>query len=497
MNTFPVVQKDGYKADHRSQYPDKTQLVYSNFTPRGVKYMLTVPSVDDKIVVFGLQYFCKWYLMDQWKTEFFDKPKDEVLKKYKRRIDNYLGEGAITYDHISDLHDLGFLPIKIKALPEGSVVNARVPVLTIENTLDKFFWVTNFFETVMSCMLWKPSTSATTARKYRLLLNEWAEKTGGDMDFVQFQGHDFSMRGMAGIQDAQMSGAGHLLSFTGTDTIPAIDFLEDYYNANVESELVGVGVAATEHSVMCMGGMLDEIGTFKRLITEIYPTGIISIVSDTWDYWKVLTEYLPELKDVIMNRSGGPVGDKVVIRPDSGDPADIICGTMTQGGTTPEERGSIELLWDTFGGEINAKGYKVLDPHIGLIYGDSITLERANDICDRLMKRGFASTNVVFGIGSFTYEYVTRDSLGWAMKATAGTIDGTDVEIFKDPKTDDGLKKSAKGFMVIEKDENGEFILVDQVTKVETDGGYFEDVFVDGKLVKDQSLSEIRQLLWS
>lgn len=497
MNTFPVTQKDGYKADHRSQYPKGTQLVYSNFTPRSVKYMLTIPAVDDKIVVFGLQYFCKWYLMEQWKINFFDKPKDEVLKKYKRRINNYLGEGAITFDHIADLHDLGFLPIRIKALPEGAVVNARIPVLTIENTLDKFFWLTNFFETVMSCMLWKPSTSATTARKYRTLLNDWAERTGGDKDFVQFQGHDFGMRGMAGLQDAQMSGAGHLLSFTGTDTIPAIDFLEDYYNADSDKELVGCSVPATEHSVMCMGGMDDELETFKNLITNTYPNGVISIVSDTWDYWAVLTDFLPKLKDVIMARTGGVVGDKVVIRPDSGDPADIICGVMALGGNTPQEKGSIELLWETFGGTINDKGYKVLDPHIGLIYGDSITLERANDICKRLKVRGFASTNVVFGIGSFTYEYVTRDSLGWAMKATAGTINGNDVEIFKDPKTDDGMKKSAKGFMMIEQDENGEYVLKDQVHRFDTELGCLEDVFVDGDLVRDESLSEIRDRLWN
>ena len=497
MNTIPLNQKDGYKTSHRAQYPKGTEMVYSNFTPRSVGYMLTQPDLDDKIVVFGIQYFVKWYLMEQWQKGFFDLPKDEVLKKYKRRINNYLGEGAITFDHIEALHDLGYLPLRLKALPEGSVVNSRVPVLTIENTDPEFFWLTNFLETVMSCMLWKPSTSATTARKYRMILEKWCAMTGGDPTFIGIQGHDFSMRGMAGIQDAQMSGAGHLLSFVGTDTIPAIDFLEDYYNADSDKELIGCSVPATEHSVMCMGGMDDEIGTFKRLITETYPNGIVSIVSDTWDYWKVITEFLPELKDDIMNRSGGALGDKVVIRPDSGDPADIICGTEALfNGITPEEKGSIQCLWETFGGTINESGYKVLDPHIGLIYGDSITLERANDICERLYMKGFASTNVVFGIGSFTYEYVTRDSLGWAMKATAGTINGKDVEIFKDPKTDDGIKKSAKGFMLATKNEDGEYVLEDQVHKFDTELGCYEDVFVDGELMRDESLSEIRERLW-
>ena len=483
MNINPITSKDGYKVGHKDQYPKGTELVYSNFTPRTTKYMLSNENVDDKIVFFGLQYFVKWYLMEEWNTKFFNKPKEEVVSRYKRRIDNYLG-GDIDCKHIEDLHDLGYLPIKIKALQEGSTVNALIPVVTIENTNDKFFWLPNFFETIMSCMLWKPCTSATTARKYRMLLDGWCEKTGGNKDFVNFQGHDFSMRGMAGIQDAMMSGAGHLLSFVGSDTIPAIDLLEDYYNANSDKELIGCSVSATEHSVMCMGGKEDEISTFKRLINETYPTGIVSIVSDTWDYWQVITEFLPKLKENILTREG-----KVVIRPDSGDPVDIICGI---GGDSTEGKGSIELLWDTFGGTVNDKGYKELDAHIGLIYGDSITLERANEICRKLELKGFASTNVVFGIGSFTYEYVTRDSLGFAMKATAGKVNGKTIEVFKDPKTDDGMKKSAKGFLkVVEKD--GEYILLDQ--QEDSEGGCLEEVFIDGKLIKDTTLTEIKNKL--
>ncbi len=489
-----VTAKDGYKADHRSQYPQNTEQVYSNFTPRTTKYMLTVPSSDDKIVCFGLQYFIKWYLIEQWNESFFNKPKEEVLKKYKRRINNYLGPDAITFDHIEALHDLGYLPIELRALPEGSVINAQIPMVTITNTLEEFFWLPNFFETIMSCMLWQGSTSATMARKYRILLDSWADRTGGSKDFVMFQGHDFSMRGMPGLQAAMMSGAGHLTSFAGTDTIPAIDFVEDYYNADSDKELVGANVAATEHSVMCMGSKGGEIDTFKRLITETYPSGIVSIVSDTWDYWKVVTEFLPKLKDIIMARTGGAFGDKVTIRPDSGDPADIICGTnIMPTGDTPQEKGSIQCLWDTFGGTVNEEGYKILDPHIGLIYGDSITLERANDICRRLELKGFASTNVVFGIGSFTYQYVTRDSLGFAMKATAGKIAGETVEIFKDPKTDDGMKKSAKGFLRVDKTPEGDFELTDQVTEEHSQGGALVPVFKDGKLLVDDTLDNIRK----
>ena len=495
MITNPLTLKDGYKTDHRSQYPQHTQEVYSNFTPRSTRYAAKSERGDDKIVLFGLQYFIKECLIKQWNAEFFQRSSDEVLDVYKRRINTYLGP-IVEFTHIKDLHDLGHLPIEIKALPEGSSVNAGVPLLTIRNTDPRFFWLTNYLETVMSCMLWKPCTSATIARKYRATLDYWCEKTGGSPDFVPFQGHDFSFRGMSGLQDAQMSGAGHLLSFVGTDTIPAIDFLEEYYKADCEQELIGCSVPATEHSVMCMGGKGDEIGTFKRLINDIYPKGIISIVSDTWDFWKVMTEYLPVLKGDIMARDG-----KVVIRPDSGDPVDIICGRLNAEARNaeewgkdlgPEMKGAIEVLWDTFGGTTNDKGFKELDPHIGLIYGDSITLDRADQICQRLHDKGFASTNIVLGIGSYTYEYVTRDTYGFAMKATAGVVNGDVREIFKDPKTDDGSKKSAKGYLSVT-EVDGEFVLSDQSDPEQED--LMKTVFKDGYLLIDYSLSEIRDLV--
>jgi nicotinamide phosphoribosyltransferase len=290
---------------------------------------------------------------------------------------------------------------------------------------------------------------------------------------------------MAGIEAAIMSSAGHLLSFSGTDTLPAIDFLEEYYGADSDTELVGGSVAATEHSVMCMGTTEGEYETFKRLICEIYPKGIVSIVSDTWDLWKVLTVYLPQLKSEIISREG-----KVVIRPDSGDPANILCGNPS-GKTETERKGVVELLWDEFGGSINEKGYKELIPQIGAIYGDSITLARANDICERLAEKGFASTNVVLGIGSYTYQYNTRDNFGFAMKATYGEVNGEGRAIFKDPITDDGTKKSAKGLMKITL-ENGTYQLHDEVSWEEEQTGELKEVFRDGKLTHTTTLAEIR-----
>ncbi|MFP9116986.1 nicotinate phosphoribosyltransferase [Flavobacterium sp. RNTU_13] len=476
----PLLLTDGYKTDHRRQYPDNTTLVYSNWTPRKSR----IEGIDE-VVFFGLQYFIKKYIIEEFERGFFSQPKEQVVARYARRINNYLGENNVGTAHIEALHDLGYIPMVFKALPEGTAVPMRVPMFTMYNTLPDFFWLTNYFETLLSAVVWLPCTSATLAKRYRTLLDAYAAETSSVPEFVSWQGHDFSMRGMGGIDAAVTSAAAHLLSFTGTDTIPAIDFLEEYYNANSDTELVGGSVAATEHSVMCMGTTEGEFETFKRLICDIYPKGNVSIVSDTWDLWKVLTDYLPRLKDTIAARDG-----KVVIRPDSGDPVDILCGNPN-GTTEAERKGVVELLWDTFGGSTNSKGYKELIPQIGAIYGDSINVDRATRICERLKQKGFASTNVVLGIGSYTYQYNTRDTFGFAMKATYGEVNGEGREIFKDPVTDDGTKKSAKGLIKIVK-ENNTYTLVDQVSWDEENTGELKEVFRDGKLLIDQSLAEIR-----
>lgn len=476
---------DGYKVDHRKQYPENTTLVYSNWTPRKSRM-----DEIDGVVFFGLQYFIKKYLMEDFNENFFRRSKEDVVNEYRRRISAYLGPDAITYEHVEALHDLGYLPIEIKALPEGIVVPFRIPMFTIKNTIPEFFWITNFLETILSCIIWMPCTSATIAFQYRKKLNHYAALTGGDIEFVNWQGHDFSFRGMAGLEAAMMSGAGHLLSFTGTDTIPAIDFLEKYYAADATQELIGGSVPATEHSVMCMGTKHSEIETFRRLIQDVYPSGIVSIVSDTWDYWQVITDYVPKLKPLILARNG-----KVVIRPDSGDPVKIICGDPDAEIGSPEYKGSVECLWETFGGSISSTGFKILDTHIGLIYGDSITLERCEQICRRLYEKGFASTNVVFGIGSYTYQYTTRDTFGFAMKATYGEVSGEGREIFKSPKTDDGTKKSAKGLIKIEGVNNQITGMVDSVSPEAENEGMLKTVYKDGKLLKENTLSEIRSLL--
>lgn len=512
MKLFAPLLVDGYKTGHKDQYPENARVVFSNMTPRGSRTGLS------SVIFFGLQYFLKEYVIKNWNDSFFSQPIESVVKKYSRRLNGYLGPNGIGDKHIRDLHALGYLPLEFWALPEGSEVPLRVPVYVVFNTRPDvmpeavFAWITNAIETIASTTIWLPTTSATTARAYRKLLNEWANKTNPEMiDFVQWQGHDFSYRGHGSNESAITSAAGHLLSFTGTDTVPVIDFLEEYYNANSDNELVGGSVAATEHSVMCMGGLEDEVETFRRLIEDIYPTGLVSIVSDTWDFWNVVDPsngICVQLKEKIMAREG-----KVVIRPDSGDPVKIVTGYMhdeikfdscgdardRKTGkllTDLEVKGMITCLYEIFGGTETSTGYIQLDPHIGAIYGDSITLDRAAQICERLEQKGFASTNIVLGIGSYTYQYVTRDTYGFAVKSTYGeVIDDNGVtrgiEIFKDPKTDDGLKKSAKGLTAVF-EQDGTFVLKDQATWDEVRNCAFVQVFADGKLTKDWTLAEIR-----
>jgi len=505
-----LTDTDAYKLGHIHMYPEGTEYVLSNFTDRGSR----LPDVTHT-VHFGLQAFLKDWLEQEW-AQFFQSEEEIVVALYEEFTTSILGPNNIGTDHIRALHRLGYLPLRFRSLPEGALVPLRVPKFTVENTHPDFFWLTNYIETALSAAIWQPATSATIAHRFRKLLDSWALKTTGSTEGVQWQGHDFSFRGMAGIFAAAASGAGHALSFTGSDNLNVINFVDDFYGP-AEGLIVG-SVPASEHSVATAFGPSDEKGYFLRLL-EQNPTGILSAVSDSYDLFNVLTNVLPEIKDQIMARDG-----KLVIRPDSGDPVDILTGTLTlnehqlgnsrnnqkqfdllrfntledQGGVlTPTQKGTVELLWDVFGGTINEQGYKVLDPHIGVIYGDSITYDRALAIFQRLEAKGFASTNVVFGVGSFTYQYQTRDTFKSAMKATWVQVNGEGIDIYKDPKTDDGTKKSARGRITVAQ-KNGEYELWDGRLGSEFEGSevdFLQTVWEDGHFVKEYTFAEIRERL--
>lgn len=484
MNTTPIyLNADFYKLSHREQYPKGTTTVYSTLTPRSNKF---APWAD-RVVFFGLQYFVKEYLINRFNTEFFNVAWEDIEETYTSFLENTLGKKPET-SHLKELHSLGYLPLEIKSVSEGTRVGMRTPCVTIENTLPQFFWLTNFIETILSTTIWQPTTSATLAYEYKKILDKYAKKTEDNSEYTKFQGHDFSMRGMSSEQTAMTSGMGHLTSFVGSDTIPAIFGANKYYSANLDYS-TGTSIPATEHSVMCSYGETNELELFEHLITNVYPSGLFSVVSDTWDFWNVVGEYLPKLKDKILSRDG-----KVVIRPDSGDPVKIIIGD-SESSDKLAHKGLIECLWDIFGGTVNAKGYKILNSKIGAIYGDSITLERAEAILEGLEKKGFAASNIVFGIGSFSYQYHTRDTFGLAVKATYAIVDGEERLLFKDPKTDDGTKRSQRGRVSVKVENNETVSWKDGLLKGQDTDSDLETIFLNGELVRHQTLEEIRNTL--
>lgn len=489
MKKNMMLLMDFYKVSHRNMYPEGMTKLYSTWTPRSKSHF----PESEFVVWFGLQGFIKEYLIKQFDEYFFNRPLEEVVEEYKLYIHNTFDETA-QVEHIEALHKLGYLPIEIKALPEGTKVPYRVPCCTVTNTHPNFAWVTNYLETLFSCNLWMPSTTATRAYLYRQIIQKYIDLTSDNKNWRNVGCGDFSFRGMSSLDSAITSGAAFLTSFVKTSTIPSIQYLCEYYNSDVEKEEVGSWSASVEHSCTTSNFAVDgdEETFFIKMCTELYPNKPFSFVADSYDYWNFVNNIVRKNKDVILNHNG-----RINIRPDSGDPEEIICGT-------DKERGTLEILWEIFGGTINSKGYKVLDPHIGIVYGDAITLERCEKICKHMMELGFAVENVIFGAGSYSFQYNTRDTQGWAYKATYAEINGKPIMVYKDPKTSDGTKKSQKGMVRVYRDidENIKFIdgiftgmvITDDLKPSDID--MLETVFKDGKIVKEYSLAEVRDRLY-
>jgi nicotinamide phosphoribosyltransferase len=516
---FPPFAADGYKLGHVDQSPPGTTSQYFNLTPRTDRIARKTGTVlhdfDGKIVWANNNHLAKWYFKAYWDQEFFAKPREWAVQKFQEFSDKYLGPGVISANKWEELHSLSYLPLIVKALPEGTRVPVGVTPLTIKETLRQFYWLPGYVETALSSEVWGASTVATIAFEYLRLLTHYAEITGSPKEFVPLQGHDFSARGLKGICDAAHTQVGHLFSFIGTDTVSAIEHVQNYYAPLDPNHCVGLSVPATEHSQACLNIqwelskldpnlnlddrlLLAETAFLKRLLTEVYPSGIFSYVTDTYDYWGVLTKVLPSLKEVILNRVPNALGlAKLVIRPDSGDPVLMVCGDPYAKADSPEHKGSLQVLWEIFGGtttKVGDKEFKVLNPRIGLIYGDGIHPARAAEILRRMYLDGWASSNIVLGIGSFTYQYHTRDDFGWAMKSTWGEVDGVGLELYKDPKTDDGTKRSARGLLRVEH-ENGTYVQYQSQTKEQESQGALQPIFIDSIVYSNEHIDEIRSRL--
>ena len=492
FNTNALYYTDGYKIGHKKMLAPGTSHLYGTWIPRSTKH---APKGIEKIVSFGQQLVVRW-LHDEFKTNFFDKPEEDAIQ-FVDDMSMYLGM-KFDGEHFRKMHRLGYLPVCFKALPEGIETWPNVPHMTFVNTVPGFGWLTLYLETIVSSVAWKPATSATIALKYKRSLIEWVMRTDpANAWLIPYLAHDFSARGLS-PWDMLSSGLGHASSFRGSDTLMVIPAARYFYD-EPKTEVCINSVNASEHSVSttCIFTMGES--QMLKYFMDQFPTGILSVVSDTFDLWKLITEYLPENKEQIMSRDG-----KLVIRPDSGDPVDIICGTENWVGSsenfddasrgtfaTPEEKGVIELLWDIFGGTVNEQGYKVLDPHIGAIYGDSITVDRQIQIYERLAAKGFAATNIVLGVGSFTYQMNTRDTFGFAAKGAQFTANGKDFNIYKDPVTDDGTKKSLKGLISVTEDHE----VLTECTREQEATGILQTIYEDGKFYNQTTLTEVRERL--
>ena len=571
----PIFLTDSYKLSHKEFTSVGVQTIYSNFTPRFTEYLESkFKCFDGGIVVFGIQAAIQKIFVEYWEEGFFKRNKEEVIGEAKRLLSRYIGMEDLK--HFEDLHDLGYMPIVIKALPEGCVISKGVPCLTITNTHPDYQWLPNFLESAMSAEIWKPMTTATIGRALKNLAVEASIETTGSAAGADFQLHDFSFRGQSGIESGAASGAGFLLSTMGTDNVPSISFLEHYYGANVEKDEIAYSVPAGEHSVTTLGIQLEakniqmtavennvyisEVEDILELaernyigyVVSKFPTGIVSYVADSYDYFGFLDKTLPAMKDLIESRNG-----KFVVRGDSGNPVDIIAGhdikdysdrvTLTVASLdafsdnfnfgmevsdgdlvevvfsfkgshykahyrvdcdeygrvsnyeldslnlhelTTEEKGTISKLFEIFGGHVNEKGYIELSEKIGMIYGDSINEVRMLEIFKRLKAKGFATTNVVFGIGSYTLNMLSRDDLGTAVKATSAWVDGELVSIYKDPKTDHS-KKSARGLLKVKQMPNGTLELVDEVSVIGEGEGMLQEVYKNGKVVNPTTYNEV------
>ncbi len=496
MNNYnPLLLIDFYKSTHHEQYPKGLTKMVSYYTPRMSRLIDT-----DKVTLFGLQAFIKEYLIDGFNNNFFNRPEDEVVAEYERVLNATLGEGAFESQKIRELHQLGYLPLEISAVPEGIRTSIGVPQIEITNTHPNFVWLVNTIETMLSCTMWHTQVSAEVGYRYRQIVKKYRDMTCDDNVPISRLLGDFSMRGQHSVESAIKSSAAWCLSFANTATVPAILWLEDNYDCDCTKETVAFGAISTEHSVMCSNYAVDgnEITQIKRLLTEIYPNHSFSMVSDSYDYWNLVDNILPQCKEEIMNHNGC-----ISIRGDSGDPVEVVIKTVFH-------------LWDMFGGTINSKGYKVLDSHVRAIYGDSITPQRCENIYKILARNGFAINNVALGVGSFSmmcledidyvegtnipsdvrYNPYTRDTFGIAVKATyAEDANGNPIMIYKQPKAL-SWKKSQKGCCIVAKDgmsytdghtweEVAQEILYGK-------GSLLKPVFFNGELMCSYTLEEVR-----
>lgn len=460
-----LLSSDSYKCTHWKQYPEGTTKIYSYLESRGSeKDPITGKPIYDSSVFFGLQYILKEYFIGiKVTTELINEA--EKFWNQHFGIKGYFNRSG--WEHIRDEYG-GKLPITIKAVPEGTVVPLHNVLMTIENNDPKLYWLTNFLETMLM-QVWYPITVATNSRECKKTILKYLHETG-DPNIANLMLHDFGFRGVSSHETASIGGASHLINFMGSDTVSGIVLAMNYYNAN----MCGISVAASEHSTATPYGQECELQYLNNML-DSYPTGIISVVADSYNVFNFVGNVAADLKSKIFNRDG-----KVVFRPDSGDPVEV-------------NRKLLNIMWDKFSGSVNEKGYKVLDSHVGIIQGDGIDLKTIGNILQMAKNEGFAANNFVFGSGGSLLQKFNRDTLKFAIKCSFAQINDKMVDVAKNPVTA-SFKRSKAGRLKLIKDDNGKFKTISSEDRLlfDTYNDELVTVFKNGELITEYTFDEIK-----
>ena len=452
-----ILNADSYKASHWLQYPPNSEYMSSYVEARKGDY---------DVVFFGLQAYIKEYLQAPITTAHIDEA-EKVITAHGLPF-NRSGWELLVSKHA------GYLPLRIQAVPEGSIVPVSNVVCQVVNTDPEFYWLPSYLETSLLRAIWYPSTVASLSYYCKNIIRNALEKSADNTAGLPFKLHDFGARGASSMETVALGSLAHLVNFSGTDSMTALVAASRWYGMN--DEMPAFSIPAAEHSTMTAWGREHEEQAFANMLQQFGGEGkIVAVVSDSYDLWNAIDHIWGEtLKSDVEN-----MGGTLVIRPDSGDPAKVV-------------REALERLAVKFGTTTNSKGYKVLPDYVRLIQGDGINPQSLGKILDTIMQAGFSADNVTFGMGGGLLQQVTRDTMSWAMKASAVRINNEWKDVFKDPITSRS-KRSKKGRLALIKDEQGNTKTIKENTLGNADDNLLQDVFVDGKLLVDESLTTIRQ----
>ncbi len=436
MDGNVILTTDSYKVGHYAQYPPKTETVYSYLESRGGEFQ--------EVCFFGLQA-----IINEW---MLNPITAQDIEDAKLIFAEHLGEGNLFneegWKHILEKHN-GYIPVKIYALPEGTVTKPGTPLVTVENTDPEVPWVTNYIETFLS-QVWYPTTVATLSRDIKKLIKLYMEETCDNLDKLDFMLHDFGFRGSTSVESASIGGTAHLVNFKGTDTLQALVYANRVYGADKKKfNCYGYSIFASEHSTITSWGKDREVDAFKNMLDQ-HPNGFVACVSDSFDVFNACENlWGNELKEQVLNRDG-----TLVIRLDSGDPAKTVIKCL-------------EILGKAFGTSINGKGYKLLPPQVRVIQGDGVNRLSINEILFTMKEAGWSTDNICFGMGGALIQKVNRDTCSFAFKCSSVTIDGVEQDVWKDPVTDKAKASKRGKFAVTRDDVTGKFQVINKKDKCE------------------------------